>query len=260
MNLGSKTFPIRRYSKSNSTTQSDVVAIEEPLEIRIGKAPVSVTMRTPGQDIDLVRGFLFTEGFFGRSKMPDFKKAGKNRVDVIFQKQPLQLRRLHSRFFVSTSCGLCGRMSVTQVKRRLGPIKTDQLISAAILKQIPCLMRDFQETFGETGGLHAAALFDVNGQLLAVREDVGRHNAVDKAIGSWIGSTKSEVIPMVLLVSGRASFEIIQKALAAKIPIVAAISAPSSLAVELAREASMTLIGFLRDSSFNVYSRADRIQ
>lgn len=239
----------------------DAVTLEEPLEIRVGGKSFSVTMRTPGHDLDLVAGFLLGEGIISVGDLSRLKQSGRNGVNLsVAGKLSSRLRRLQSRFFVSSSCGLCGRASVAGVRRRLGGVRSDAAIAASALRRLPSDLRQRQETFGVTGGLHAAALFDDRGEILVVREDVGRHNAVDKVIGSWARGGDASRIPIGLLVSGRSSFEIVQKALAAKIPIVAAVSAPSSLAVELAREAGMTLVGFLRGESFNVYSRADRVR
>ena len=262
MNEGCKTLPVYRRRKNGLHDDADVVAIEEPLEIRIAGKPVCVTMRTPGHDCDLTLGFLFTEGVISGANLPKVRQDGRNRVEVTAAKTVAAAgaRRLQSRFFVSSSCGLCGRTTAKQIRRRLGAINTDQTLRIAILEGLTAKLFSRQETFRITGGLHAAGLFDVEGNMLVSREDVGRHNAVDKAIGAWIREPVPDRQPVGLLVSGRASFEIVQKALAAKLPFVAAVSAPSSLAVELAREAEITLIAFLRGKTFNVYSRADRVR
>lgn len=289
MTTGLKTVPIRRHRKGKAFEDSDSVAREEPLEIRLDGQALSVTMRTPGEDLDLAVGFLFTEGILpevqprrrrsvafrkkgvsegdaSSSPLPApqylFKKGGRNVVDVFLPaaKAAGARRRLQTRFFVSSSCGLCGRTSVSQTRRRLGAIKTDGCFNVAKLRELPAKMRSSQATFEFTGGLHGAALFSSDGKLLVVREDVGRHNAVDKAIGKWIRSPEANWKPFGLLVSGRASFEIVQKALAAKLPLVVAVSAPSSLAVELAQESGITLVAFLREEGFNIYSRPDRIK
>lgn len=261
MNEGCKTLPVYRQGKGGLKDDADPVAIEEPLEIRIAGEPVCVTMRTPGHDSDLVLGFLLTEGVISARNLPEIKRIGRNAVNVLAPKTAAaRSRRLQSRFFVSSSCGLCGRTTVKQVRRHLGGIKTDQLFRASMIEALPAKLSLRQETFRITGGLHAAALFDGKGNILVSREDVGRHNAVDKAVGAWFSSHGAEPPPVGLLVSGRASFEIVQKALAVKLPLVAAVSAPSSLAVELAREAEMTLVAFLRGKKFNVYSRADRVR
>ncbi len=260
MNEEYKTLPVDRFHGKNIKHDSDIVTIEEPLEIRIGKEPLCITMRTPGYDFDLVIGFLLTEGIIIPSKIPELKNTGKNVVTVYaHRKTKNHYRKLKNHFFVSSSCGLCGRSSIENIRQKLGSIKSDVHISSSVLRKLPKLMRLKQKTFGATGGLHAAALFDHNGKIFVVREDVGRHNAVDKVMGAWIRSFDPHR-PDGLLVSGRASFEIVQKALAAKIPIVAAVSAPSSLAVELARETGITLIAFLRGNTFNIYSRPDRIE
>jgi FdhD protein len=273
---------MQRVSGSRTRTDSDPVVVEEPLEIRLGKEPLSVTMRTPGHDEDLVAGFLYTEGILSRDLMRSgtacraptdglqFQKISSNIVQVKTSGTGVKdARRLRSRFFVSSSCGLCGRMTIDSIRRRLGSIKTSQRINSSVICRLPAEMSKKQAAFKSTGGLHAAALFDQNGKLLHTREDIGRHNAVDKAIGAWLRSPsksrsvglKGDVLaPAVLLVSGRASFEIVQKALAAKIPIIAAVSAPSTLAIELARDSGITLIGFLRGKNFNIYTRKDRIE
>ena len=260
MTSGSQTICITRFRAKRREQVADQVAREEPLEIQIGRTPLSVTMRTPGYDFDLVTGFLFTEGIIQDGALPKLKPQERNVIQV--EASHLQVagtRRLRSRFFVSSSCGLCGRTTVADIRRKLGALKSDLTLPTKALSSLTFSLRKHQETFDVTGGLHAAALFDGTGKILVVREDVGRHNAVDKAIGYWIRNPKKIPRPFGLLVSGRASFEIIQKALAAKIPFVAAVSAPSSLAVELASETGITLVAFLRGSSFNVYTREDRI-
>jgi FdhD protein len=244
----------------------DAVAREEPLEIRVKGRSVAVTMRTPGHDLELAAGFLLSEGIIHRSEdiieiapcaasdVPDntlnvFMAAG---VDVDFA-------RLTRHVFASSSCGLCGKASIDEVHQHFPPVTSKASVSRKLLGGLPDEMRKAQPTFARTGGLHAAAIFDFEGHLLALREDVGRHNALDKTLG-W--ALRQNLLPLdhhVLLVSGRASFEILQKSLAGGIPIVAAISAPSSLAVEFARESGQTLVGFLRGDTMNVYAGAGRI-
>lgn len=231
----------------------DTLAVEEPLEIRVDGEAVSVTMRTPGHDIDLALGFLTTEG----ADVAAATSCADNVVDVAVRSMP-DLRR---NFYVSSSCGLCGKSSVDAVRTasRYDLRPDDAPVDPAVLVTLPERLRQAQRTFDRTGGLHAAALFR-DGEMLCLREDVGRHNAVDKVIG-W--AVQHDLLPLsgtVLQVSGRASFELVQKALMAGIPVLAAVSAPSSLAVELADEAGMTLVGFLRGTSYNIYAGAHRLK
>lgn len=231
----------------------DTLAVEEPLEIRVDGEAVSVTMRTPGHDIDLALGFLTTEG----ADVAAATSCADNVVDVAVRSMP-DLRR---NFYVSSSCGLCGKSSVDAVRTasRYDVRPDDAPVDPAALVTLPERLRQAQRTFDRTGGLHAAALFR-DGEMLCLREDVGRHNAVDKVIG-W--AVQHDLLPLsgtVLQVSGRASFELVQKALMAGIPVLAAVSAPSSLAVELADEAGMTLVGFLRGTSYNIYAGAHRLK
>jgi len=228
--------------------------VEEPLEIRVGGQPVAVTMRTPGHDLELALGFLITEGLASTDTIRSATSCADNVVDV---ELTAEIPDTASRaFYVNSSCGLCGKTSIDAL-RTVAPWKVvDDIarLDPAILIRLPDLLRESQRTFERTGGLHAAGLFTNDGELLCAREDVGRHNAVDKVVG-WAASERH--LPLrstVLQVSGRASFELVQKALMAGIPVLSAVSAPSSLAVELAADAGMTLIGFLRGSSFNVSS------
>ena len=251
----------------SGSVREDAVAAEEPLEIRVGDDPVTVTMRTPGDDLDLAAGFLLTEGILSRRedladlgycldpRHPDLRNVVRAtlRPGVVFSVE--QARR---RAFSSSSCGLCGKGSIESVMRELPRLKDEVRIPKAVLVALPDRLRAAQPTFSATGGLHAAGLFDAGGTLLCVREDIGRHNAVDKVAGRMLLDRKSTA-GTVLMVSGRASFEIVQKALAARIPVVAAVSAPSSMAVALAKEAGMTLVGFLRGGEGNVYAGGERI-
>ena len=255
---------ISRANGAKITRDEDRMAIEEPLEIRLGKSPIAVTMRTPGHDAELAVGFLLTEGVI--HKVEDVAAiAEPNRVllNVISVKLRPGLRfdrdRLNRYFHTTSSCGLCGKTTLEAIKVKTQPVSSDLKISPQLLYALPAKLRDEQETFDETGGLHAAALFDANGELQFVREDVGRHNAVDKVVGAALRGGQLPLDQKILLVSGRASFEIMQKALVARIPIVAAVSAPSSLAVALARKFKMTLVGFLRGESCNIYAGAERI-
>jgi len=244
--------------------EEDRVVVEEPLEIRLGRTPLAVTMRTPGEDRELAAGFLFTEGIV--RKLSDIEEiAGPLRSlpNVVSIKLRRGVRfdreRLMRHFFATSSCGLCGKTTLAAIYARTRPIASHLRIPLKLLYSFPAHLRAAQETFEETGGLHAAALFNECGELLILREDVGRHNAVDKTIGAALMQGRLPLDGHVLLVSGRASFEIMQKALMARVPVVAAVSAPSSLAVALARKFKMTLVGFLRDETCNIYAGAARI-
>jgi FdhD protein len=251
----------------------DYLATEEPLEIRLGRTPLSVTMRTPGHDLELTAGFLFTEGLIKKREQIASLEYGKinakarqangNVVQVRLtggSLKPVQTRR---NFFMSSSCGVCGKASIEAVKargiRRPNPVFS---LDPAVLCTFPDTLKAAQSIFDRTGGLHAAGLFDSQGKLVVLREDVGRHNAVDKVVG-WAllaGQVRLPLADYALMVSGRGGFEIIQKALLAGVPLVASVSAPSSLAVRLAREAGLTLVGFLRGKRFLVYSSEERLQ
>jgi FdhD protein len=245
---------------------ADALAREEPLEIRVRGQGVAVTMRTPGHDRELAAGFLLTEGIIRRRAdvvaiAPcRSSEAPENTLNVFLAPSvELDLAKLTRHVFASSSCGLCGKASIEAVHLHFPPLESELQVTAKLLSQLPLRMRAAQRTFAQTGGLHAAAIFDAHGNLLALREDVGRHNAVDKTLGYGFLKNRLPFDEHILLVSGRASFEIIQKALAARIPIVVAISAPSSLAVEFARENGQTLVGFLRGKTMNIYSRPERV-
>jgi len=251
---------------------ADSVAIEEPLEIRLGyedagqrqTRSVSITMRTPGDDEDLATGFLFTESIV---RSPDdiaiIKPCdGDNTIRVELEDGVnVDLDRLQRHFYTSSSCGVCGKSSLDALRATdLEPMTAiPAQFSRDVLVDTPGRLRAMQETFTETGGLHAAAAFGSDGELLVVREDVGRHNAVDKVIGALFRAARLPARDLGLMVSGRASFELMQKAAVAGMPLLAAVSAPSSLAVELAREFNVTLVGFLRGDTFNVYAGEERI-
>jgi FdhD protein len=242
----------------------DAVAIEEPLEIRIDGRPLSVTMRTPGHDADLALGFLLTEAII-RERADvlalTVQGARSNTIDCELRPAAREaMPPLTRHFYAASSCGVCGKASVEAV-RTVGAIDIDDEIevSASLLLTLPERLRSAQPVFEQTGGLHAAALFDAHGALVCLREDVGRHNAVDKVIGARLDDGALPARGQILLVSGRASFEIVQKAAMARIAVLAAVGAPSSLAIELADEVGMTLVGFLRDRRFNVYAGVDRI-
>ncbi len=260
---------VHEWSDGHRTTKSDYLAVEEPLEIRIGEDPVSVTMRTPGYDRELAAGFLFTEGLIHRAK--DIESLdqpapadGTNHTNVIVAKLAPEsrpgLERLRRHFFASSSCGICGKASIDAVRNRtLSAPNPDFRLSAQTLTRLPEILRESQNVFDRTGGLHGVALFDREGTLLVAREDIGRHNAVDKVIGWSLLENRVPLNEAALLVSGRGGFEIVQKAIAAGIPVVACVSAPSSLAVQLAREMRQTLVGFLRGNRFVIYSGEERI-
>jgi FdhD protein len=249
----------------------DTLAAEEPLEIRVNGTAVSVTMRTPGDDFDLALGFALTEGLLTdddevatiRYCVPSTGPyAGDFNVTEITTRRGLPVDdALRRHVYTASSCGICGTASIEAVRKdTAGVYGDDAVLTPGFLAQLPQRLRAAQRVFDRTGGLHAAGLFDNRGEVRCVREDVGRHNAVDKVIG-W--AARTEQLPLrghVLMVSGRVAFEIVQKALRAAIPVIAAVSAPSSLAVELAEDAGMTLIGFLRGSSMNVYTGEQRIE
>lgn len=247
----------------------DYVVGEEPLEIRVGKSPLSVTMRTPGHDLELAAGFLFTEGLIqGREQIASLgyvasSKAQENGNVVQIELQAgklLDLERTQRNFFAASSCGVCGKASIDSVRvRGIEPPNPDLRIDPEILCRLPDALREAQAIFGRTGGLHAAGLFDTQGNLIAQREDVGRHNAVDKILGWALLEGKMPLSSYVLMVSGRGGFEIVQKAIVAGVPVVASVSAPSSLAVRLARELRLTLVGFLRGKRFVVYAGEERL-
>jgi FdhD protein len=276
----------------------DLLAVEEPLEIRLGfrengkltHRAISITMRTPGDDHALAAGFLFTEGIVEkRDQIADIRHCGistampaKNdalpngrvsarvagssqtstntiRVDLPNGTE-IDLKRLERHFYTSSSCGVCGKSSIEALRTGAKPLADDECtVSRDVIHSLPEKLRISQDIFDQTGGLHASALFRHNGDLDVVREDVGRHNALDKVIGEKFLAGRVPLSDRILMVSGRASFELVQKALMAGIPIIAAVGAPSSLAVELAREFGMTLIGFVRDGRFNVYAGGERV-
>jgi len=240
----------------------DYLVSEEPLEIRLNNHPLSVTMRTPGNDLELAVGFLFTEGILDSDDpIENLESAltGRNVVDFHSRKCAWEPKEMQRNFFAASSCGVCGKATIDSIRRRgLPPPNPLFRFPADLLCQLPDLLRDQQEIFGRTGGLHAAGLFSASGELLVLREDIGRHNAVDKVIGWAFLQRKPPLGDCILMVSGRGGFEIVQKAVAAGIPAIASVSAPSSLAVQLARESGITLIGFLRGRRFIVYSGEER--
>jgi FdhD protein len=251
---------------AKSKSEFDKLAREEPLEIRVRGRSVAVTMRTPGHDRELAAGFLLTERIVHERKQLieiatcTASLEPENTLDVFLAPGvEVDFARLTRHVFATSSCGLCGKASIEAVKQHFPPVNSAIKISAKTLLQLPARMRRAQETFEQTGGLHAAAIFDAKGKLLVLREDVGRHNAVDKVLGHGFLENQFPFDAHILLVSGRASFEILQKSLAVQIPIICAVSAPSSLAVEFARASRQTLVGFLREGGMNIYSERKRI-
>jgi FdhD protein len=245
----------------------DAIVGEEPLEIRVGNRPLSVTMRTPGNDLELAAGFLFTEGIIcGREDISGLRHQEANGQEqnlVVVELRPgvvLDLQHTQRNFVANSSCGLCGKASIKLVRvRGIPPPNANFRVEPEILCRLPETLRAAQEVFDRTGGLHASAIFDSSGALLALREDVGRHNAVDKVIGWALLEGLLPLSKHIMLVSGRGGFEIVQKALVAGLPVVASVSAPSSLAVQLAKELNLTLIGFLRGQRFVIYAGEERL-
>lgn len=269
------TIERHRGAGSSPASEDDLLAVEEPLEIQVALAgaewkTLSITMRTPGQDRELAAGFLFTEGIVdGLAQLVDVEHCGppvgpsgtRNVVRVrLAEGVKPALERLNRNFYTTSSCGVCGKTSIEAVQLARRPvIETGPVIRRDLLQYLPGRLHEAQEIFHTTGGLHAAALFDSEGALVAHGEDVGRHNAVDKVIGALLFEGRLPANGTVLVVSGRAGFELVQKALMASIPAMVAIGAPSSLAVDLAREFGMTLVGFMRGDQFNVYSGGQRL-
>ncbi len=269
---------IQRISANNLTESAvDLLAVEEPLEIRLGftengkfmHKAVSITMRTPEHDAELAAGFLFTEGILQfKGEIKSVKHCGKFpnnqntiRVDLA-ENVGVDFKRLERNFYTTSSCGVCGKSSLEalQIAGAKEILQTDfHKVSAEIIHALPKTLRKNQTVFDETGGLHAAALFDFAGNLIDLKEDVGRHNAVDKLIGKQFLDGNLPLAEKILFLSGRASFELVQKAVMAQIPIVCAVGAPSSLAVEAAREFNLTMLGFVRERRFNIYSGNERI-
>ncbi|MFB7630395.1 formate dehydrogenase accessory sulfurtransferase FdhD [Streptomyces sp. NPDC056149] len=264
---------VLRVREGVPTRRPDTLAAEEPMEIRVGGRPLTVTMRTPGDDFDLAAGFLVSEGVVHRAADVAGIRycAGAtadggntyNTVDVVLSPGVTAPdASLERNFYTTSSCGLCGKASLDAVRTTApwsvggDPLRT----SPAALAALPDQLRAAQRVFDRTGGLHAAGLFGADGELLCLREDVGRHNAVDKVVGHALRAGLLPLRGTVLMVSGRASFELVQKAVMAGIPLLAAVSAPSSLAVDLAEESGLTLVGFLRGQSMNVYTGAERLR
>jgi FdhD protein len=265
--------PASHLTADTVTTRPETLAVEEPLELRVNGSAITVTMRTPGSDVELAQGFLLTEGVIGqRDDIATVQYCrgvdddGANTYNVLditlapgIQMPDLDVTR---NFYTTSSCGVCGKGSIDAVRTisRFSPGDDPTVVAPETLSAMPDQLRTAQRVFASTGGLHGAALFDADGTMLVVREDIGRHNAVDKVIGWAVEHQRIPLTGAVLLVSGRASFELTQKAIMAGIPVLAAVSAPSSLAVDLASQAGLTLVAFLRGESMNVYSRQDRVK
>jgi len=253
---------IRRKRDGQLEYLPDDLTIEEPLELRIGRKTLATTMRTPGHDEELAAGFLVSEAIVrARDDIARISADRDNRV-IIDLKEGVKLKLNSTKRFgtISSSCGLCGKTNIEAIRQNFPPITSKAIrIDIETLLSLPEKLRNAQSDFARTGGIHAAGIFDVKGELKVAREDIGRHNAVDKAIGRAFLDGRLPLYEHLLLVSGRASLEIIQKALAAGIPIIAAVSAPSTLAVSFARQGNQTLIGFLRPPSFNIYAHVERV-
>ena len=279
--FSTRPLEVRRFRGGalGTVDDPDLVATEEPFEIRLGysrrdgsraEEPVSVTMRTPGHDEDLAVGFLFTEGIIrSRSDVQGVVARGQRAADGLINVVrvelnpgvPVDFKRLERNFYMTSSCGVCGKASIdaVAVQGQYDIGAADFKMAGAALGGLPAALKTQQAVFEQTGGLHASGLFDANGTIIALREDVGRHNALDKLVGDALMRGELPLSKRGVIVSGRASFELMQKSKMAGVPLVAAVGAPSSLAVELAREFGITLVGFLKSDRFNVYSRPDRI-
>jgi FdhD protein len=264
--------PVVRVRERGVSRRPDALAAEEPLELRVDGRALAVTMRTPGHDVELAHGFLLTEGVITSADdivtaryCDSLDDAGRNTYNVLdlalAPGVPPPDDGVERRFYTTSSCGVCGKASLDAVRTRtvFSPAEDPVQLSAEVLFGLPDALRAAQKVFDSTGGLHGAGLFTADGTLLAVREDVGRHNAVDKVLGHALLTGGVPAVGTVLMVSGRASFELTQKAVMAGVPALAAVSAPSSLAVEMADDAGMTLIGFLRGRSMNIYAGASRV-
>jgi FdhD protein len=262
-----KQVQTRRVDTLGVTQVKDQVGVEEPLEIRLCNADsslrqnISVTMRTPGNDEELAVGFLFTEGIVKSfTEIENINLPEENVIEVVLKKEARpDTAKLQRNFYMTSSCGVCGKTSIDAIKIDCAAVTSSASCKEDTIRALPEKLLVEQRGFESTGGLHASGLFDMNGNPRLIREDVGRHNALDKVIGAMIVAGEVPLKESILLVSGRASFELVQKAAVAQIPVMAAIGAPSSLAVSLANEMNMTLIGFLRDTRFTVYSGAERI-
>lgn len=247
---------VLRIANGARDEADDAVVVEEPLEIRVGEKAVSVTLRTPGDDFDLAAGFLFSESILRtHDEIAAIRHWGSPNVVRVDLREGtrVDLHRLQRHFYSTSSCGVCGKVSIDALRVQTSPLDSDVRVDAEVVAALPDALRAQQKTFDATGAIHAAGIFDASGTLLRIREDVGRHNAVDKVLGSFFREGTS-IDHHILVVSGRTSFEIVQKAIVARVPVLAAVGAPSSLAIDLAREFNLTLLGFVRDGRCNVYT------
>jgi len=274
-----KSFRVFQTSADGFAPKQDVLAVEEPMEIRVVFGPtekrtgksLSITMRTPSHDFELAAGFLFTESIISHEdQIAGFEfcgpiAEGRSEANIVrVELTPgveVDIKKLQRHFYTTSSCGVCGKASLEALEvQGLKPLKQDGIsVSSEVIRSLPDHLRSRQDVFDRTGGLHAAGLFDLEGNLISIREDVGRHNALDKLIGKQFLNGKMPLSDRILVVSGRASFELLQKALVTSAPIMVAVGAPSSLAVELAQEFNLTLLGFASKTRFNVYSGIQRV-
>ncbi len=274
--IGATTVKVRKIDRQQNRIDDDWIVQEEPLEIRLKykagtdwkERQLSITMRTPGEDHDLVAGFLFHENIIlDRGDIQAIRqmglagRSGGNIVEVVLEPgrsvNPVQLER---HFFTNSSCGVCGKASIELLYQQLQPVPdVPGKITSQLIRSLPDRLGAEQKVFRQTGGLHASALFDRSGRLLTVREDVGRHNALDKLVGHMVRQDDLDMSDRILLLSGRISFELVQKAIVARIPVITAVGAPSSMAVDLAEKFNISLIGFARENGFNIYTGAERI-
>ncbi|MEX0754088.1 MAG: formate dehydrogenase accessory sulfurtransferase FdhD [Actinomycetota bacterium] len=265
--------PIVAVKGGERSERPDTLAAEEPMEIRVGgpgqeAGSVAVTMRTPGGDFELAVGFLVTEGLIAPSgdleRVAYCEDVGPDdqRYNIVTVRltRPFDADLVRRNFYATSSCGVCGKASIDDVQVHCAPVASGPVVEASVIGTLPDALRRAQRVFDRTGGLHAAGLFDPEGTLISLREDVGRHNAVDKVVGEQVLVGGLPLADRILQVSGRVSFEIVQKAAVAGIPVIAAVGAPSSLAVETAERFEMTVLGFVRDDRFNIYSGAERIR
>ena len=276
MKLPVQNTQLIKVARNGGLKQSDLLAVEEPLEIRLGfgvasereQKSLSVTMRTPGHDFELALGFLLTEGIISSGEQVEsikycnsVKQEEFENVVRVELKPDVQIdfKKFQRHFYTSSSCGVCGKSSIDAIKVKGKAIESGLTLSSSVIYSLPDKLRKAQHVFEHTGGLHASALFNQAGALIILREDVGRHNALDKVIGAMLLKKEVPLSNFILLVSGRTSFELVQKAAVAGIPVIAAVGAPSSLAVDLAKETGMTLLGFVREGGFNIYCGEQRI-
>ena len=270
MSSGTINIELTRFEKGIILPVNDLISVEEPLEIQIvsgdkanrSTSSISVTMRTPGNDGELATGFLLTEGIiYDHKDVIKIETVSRNVIKVhLDQTIKIEAQSLTRNFYTTSSCGICGKASIDAIRVTSEILKNRMVIDSSILNGLTAKLYESQENFQSTGGLHASALFDKEGNLKLLREDVGRHNALDKLIGNQFFNENIPIQDCILLVSGRASFELVQKAAVAGISILVAIGAPSSLAVELAKEKGITLVGFLKSDRFNVYTHKKRIE